>query len=121
MGGGIYTQGYADNICLLVMGKIPNTALGLKQWALHTVEMWCDEVRMSVNPDKNRLVVFTRRKKFPGFFEPHFSGVTLCCCMPVKYLGLVLNSRLTWREYVDIKMRKAYNLLWACRRACGVT
>ena len=30
-----------------------------------------------------------------------------------------MNTRLAWREHVDVKMRKAHNLLWACRRACG--
>ena len=74
-----------------------------------------------VNPDKNGLVVFTSRRKLLGFFEPYFFGVTLCRSMSVKYHGVVLDSRLTWREHVDVKVRKAHNLLWACRKAYGVT
>jgi hypothetical protein len=35
-------------------------------------------------------------------------------------MGVILDSRLTWREHVDVKVRKAQNLLWACRRAYGV-
>jgi len=35
-GGGVYTQGYAGDICLLVVGKFPNMVSGLVQWALHT-------------------------------------------------------------------------------------
>jgi hypothetical protein len=66
-GGGFYTQGYADDICLPVVGKFPNTVSGLTQWALHTVEMWCDELGLSVNPDKTGLVAFMRRRKLPGF------------------------------------------------------
>jgi hypothetical protein len=58
------------------MGKFPNMVLGLIQWALHTVDMWCYEVRLSVNPNKTGIVVYTRKRKLPGFFEPHFSGVT---------------------------------------------
>jgi len=29
--GGVYTQGYADNICLQAVGKFPNTVSGLIQ------------------------------------------------------------------------------------------
>jgi len=39
------------------------------QWALHTLEIWCDRVRLLV------LVVFARRRKLPDFFEPHFVGL----------------------------------------------
>jgi hypothetical protein len=95
--GGVYTQGYAGDICLLAVGKFPNTVSELIQWALPTVELWCDEIGLSVNPDKTGLVAFTRRRKLRGFFEPHLYRMTLLCCMLVKYLGLILSSRLTWR------------------------
>jgi hypothetical protein len=45
---------------------------------------------------------------------------TLHRCMSVKYLGVILDSRLIWKEHVDVKVKKAHNLMWACRRACGV-
>jgi hypothetical protein len=90
------------------------------QWALLTVETWCNEVGLSVNPDKTEPVAFTRKRKLPGFFEPHIFGVTLSLSRLVKYLEVILDSQLTWIEHVGIKMRKAHNQLWACRRACGV-
>jgi hypothetical protein len=120
-GGGVYTQGYADDVCFLVVGKFPNTVSGLIQWSLHTVEMWCDELGLSVNPDKTGLAAFTRRRKLQGFFEPRLFGTTLYCSMLVKYLGVILDLWLTWREHAGVKMRKAHSLLWAHRRAYGVT
>jgi len=39
--------------------------------------------------------------------------------MLVMYLQVILDSRLTWKEHVDVKVRKAQNLLWICRRAYG--
>jgi len=117
---GVYTQGCANDICLLEVGKLPNTVSGLIQWAVHTVEMWCDELELSVNPDKTVFFVFTRRRKLPGFCEPHLFGMTLHRSVLVKNLGEVLNSRLAWRKHVDVKVRKAHTLLWVCRRAYGV-
>jgi hypothetical protein len=38
-GGGVFIQEYTNDICLLAVGKFPNTVSGLKQWALLTVDM----------------------------------------------------------------------------------
>ena len=56
--------------CLLAVGKFLNTVSGLMQWALSTIETWCNENRLSVNPDKTGLIAFTRKRKLQGFFEP---------------------------------------------------
>ena len=56
--------------CFLAVGNFPNTVSGLMQWALSTVEIWCNEVGLSVNPDKTGLVAFTMKIKFQEFFEP---------------------------------------------------
>ena len=118
--GGVYSQGYADDICLLAVGKFPNTVSGLTQWTLFIVEALCDELGLSVNPYKTELVAFTRRK-LPGFFKPRLFGTTLHSSTSVKYLGVILDSRMTWKERLIVKVGKAQNLLRACRRACGVT
>jgi hypothetical protein len=118
-GNGVFILGYAVDICLLAVGKSPNMVSGLMQWALLTVETWRNEVGLSVNPDKNGLVAFTRKRKLLGFFEPQFFGAKLGLLGSVKYMGVILDSWLAWREHVDVKTRKAQNLLWACRRACG--
>jgi len=119
--GSAYAQGCADDICLLAVGNLPYTVSGLIQWALHTVESWCGGLGLSVNPDKTGLVAFTRRRKLTGFFEPRLFGKNLQRSMSVKYLVVILDSCLTWKEHVDAKVKKAQNLMWACRRSCCVT
>jgi len=76
---------------------------------------------LSTNPDKTGLVAFTRKRKLTGFFEPRLFGKTVQRSMSFKYLGVILDSCLTWKEDVDVKMNKAQNSMWACRRACCVT
>ena len=63
-GRGAYAQGYADDNCLLAVGKFPNTVSGLIQWDLGTIEAWCGELGLSVNPDKTWLVTFTRKRNY---------------------------------------------------------
>jgi len=63
-GGGIYTQGYTDDICLHMVRKFPNTICGLMQTVLRTIETWCDKVGLSANPDKTGPVDFTRKGNF---------------------------------------------------------
>ena len=41
--------------------------------------------------------------------------------LSVKYPWVVLDSWLTWRVHLDVRIKKAHNMLWTCRRACGVT
>ena len=103
----LYAQGYADDICLLAVGKFPSTVSGLIQWALHTFELWCGGLGLSVNPDKTGLVAFTRKRKLTGFFEPRLFGKTLQRSMSVECLGVILDSRLTWKKHVDVKVKKA--------------
>jgi hypothetical protein len=91
-GSGVFIQGYADDICLLAVGKFPNTVSGHIQWALSTVETWCNEVRLSVNPDNTGLIAFTRKRKLQGLFEPRLFGVKLRLSRSVKYLGVILDS-----------------------------
>jgi hypothetical protein len=120
-GSDVFIQGYADDTCLLAVGKFPNTVSELLQWALSNVELWCNEVGLSFNPDKTGLVAFTRKRKLQGLFEPRLFEVTLRLSGSVSYLGVILDSRLTWKEHVEAKARKAHNLLWACRRSFGAS
>ena len=51
-------------------------------------------------------------------------SLTLCSLelfCTVLRLRVVLGSRLTWRKHGNIKVEKAHNSLWDCRRAFGAT
>jgi hypothetical protein len=110
---GVFVQGYAYDIYLLAVGKFPYTVSGLMQWALSTAGMWRNEVGESVNPDKTGLVSYTRKRKLQCFFEPQFFEVKISLSGTVKFLEIIVDSPLTWREHVEVEVRKAHNLLWA--------
>jgi hypothetical protein len=86
---------------------------------LYITKVGSGEVGLSVNPEMTDLVVFTKTRKLPGFSESHSFGITLHYSESAKYLGVILDSRLTWRKHVVVKVKKIHNSLWACTR-CSV-
>ena len=85
--------------CLLAVGKFQNMVSGPMQWALSTVEIWCNEVGLSVNLDKTGLVASTRKRKLQGFFEPQLFGVKSLWVSQVSrcYSGFSINLERTCR------------------------
>jgi len=91
------------------------------QAALNRVQRWCDDHGLSVNPDKTEMVLFTRKRTLPGLIPIVFFSKELERTKKVKYLEVVLDSKLTWSEHLDQKCKKAIALFWQCRRIVGST
>ena len=91
------------------------------QSALNIVQDWCDEMGLTVNPAKLELVLFTRKRSRRGYRAPSMYGVGLELAPQVKFLGVILDSRLNWTAHVTHKVQKAVAAFWQCRRAAGKT
>ena len=82
---------------------------------------WCDERQLSVNPSKTELILFTRKLKIEGFQSITFYGKTLALSNQVKYLGVLLDSKLSWKNHVEAKCNKALAAFYQVRRAWGAS
>jgi hypothetical protein len=49
-GNGFYILGYADDIAILMCGKLPNTVSELLQEALSMTQQWYNRTQLSINP-----------------------------------------------------------------------
>ena len=106
---------------ILINGKFLNTVCELMQRALYLVQEWCEQVGLSVNPNKTTSILFTKNRNFDGFIKPSLFGSELELQTQVKYLGVILDSKLNWNIHIDHRLRKATIALWQCRRAIGKT
>jgi len=116
---GFLAIGYADDIAILISGAFEGVLGHLMQRAFRLVEEWCEESGLSVNPDKTGLVLFTTRRKVSVFGMPVLFGKRLVLADKVKYLGVILDKGLTWKEHRAERVSKAVKVFWHCRSAFG--
>jgi hypothetical protein len=91
---GYYTQRYADDLAILILGKEFNTTMDLMQGALKIVEDWCNVEDLIVNPRKTALIPFTRKRRDKNITTPILFGERLAVLREVKYLGVILDDKL---------------------------
>ncbi|MEX7539333.1 hypothetical protein SGI37_20165, partial [Providencia rettgeri] len=96
-------------------GKFVRTVFELGQRALNIVEKWCRDHNLSVNPAKTVIVPFTKKTNLAGALQLSLKGESLNLSTSVKYLGVILDKRLTWNGHLNTKIDKAIAAFWVCR------
>ena len=113
-----HTQMYSDDLQALLVGIDIPTLVNLANQYLDTIDRWCEEHGLSINPGKVEAVIFTLRRK--GEHRPlRLRGMEIPIRNKVKCLGVTFDSRLTWNDHVKDRARKATAILMQCRRIVG--
>jgi hypothetical protein len=99
--------GIADDVVILISGQFLSTIYDSMPRALNCVQNWCGEIGLNVNADKTSMVLFTKRRNLEGFFAPKLFDTELILNNQVKYLGVILDSKLNWKFHIDNRIRKA--------------
>ena len=117
---GFDSQGYADDLVIIIKGKHEEVISNLMQNALNLIWDWCTDSGLSINPSKTVIVPFTRRKKV-AIVAPSLNGKKLELTTKVKYLGIILDQKLTWKPHLERILAKALTANNICRRLLGRT
>lgn len=113
-------QGYADDIELSVRGRISIDEMCTRvQKGLNICERWCNKVGLRLNPDKTGIVIFTNKRKLPGWKPIKLGDTEIKVYKQFKYLGVILDDKLTWNPQIDEVCVKATKALMVCNRLAG--
>ena len=115
---GVFVQGYADDLVILIPGKLVSELLSR---ALKIVDNWCEEAGLSINPGKVAIVPFTRRRSIGGMVPLKVQGTNIELSKQVKYLGVILDHRLHWGAHLNRVIDRGKWALMTCRRLVGGT
>jgi hypothetical protein len=93
---------YADDTAILSPHQDPTVASQRLQTALNKIQSWMKKWRIRVNEGKSFLVTFTtRRNTCPPV---SLNNRQLKQCEDVKYLGMHLDRRMTWKKHIRTKV-----------------
>jgi hypothetical protein len=114
---GFHAYGYADDIAIVAGGRFLTTLRDLMQYALKMTYRWCKTKGLVVNPQKTNIMIFTKNYK-PETIEPlRFEGQKIAFSNTVKYLGVLLDPKLSWRQHHIDKRKKFYSSVWVCMKS----
>ena len=110
---------FADDIALLARRHDANTLRDITQKSIKTIEKWCEESGLTLSTVKTHVIMFTRKRKWKVSRPIQVTDIK-----PrehTKFLGVTIDSKLTWNEHIKTKCKKAKALLMMCKRSVGPT
>lgn len=118
-----HVSGFADDLSITLRGKKKNrnTIIDNTNKAMRIVEKWCEEVELSVNPEKAVAMMFTKDKTEWGDKKIKIFGKDIEWVSEFKYLGVILDSNLKWNRHINNAIDKGRKTLFAARAIVGKT
>ena len=116
---GFSTFGYADDTVIIVQGKIAHTVREIMQEALNVVVKWAVKEGLNISPHKTAIVPFTNRRNTEGLGPLTLCGEKFAVLDRVKYLGVILDSKLTWNQHLQKIVNKVQTTFAVVRRTQG--
>ena len=113
---GIDVVAYADDVMLLTSGKYPEILRDLLQNGLNYTLKWASDCGLNLNPKKTEIILFTRKYKPPQLKELKIREVTIPFTKQIKFLGIILDSKLDWKLNICERVRKAYIAYYSCKK-----
>lgn len=95
---------YADDMAILASHINPQAASRYLQAHLNKIQWWASKWRIRVNESKSQHVTFTMKKE--NCPPVTLNGLQLPHSESVKYLGLHIDRRLTWRTHIFTKRKQ---------------
>ncbi|UYV82634.1 hypothetical protein LAZ67_22000283 [Cordylochernes scorpioides] len=112
---------YADDIAIWHTSSSIEKSEKMLNTSMRGVEKWAMELKMTINPIKTNLCVFSTDRKNRHKFNPKISinNQIIDKIRNPKYLGVILDEELRFTEHIISTSNRATRKLNILRRLCG--
>ena len=103
---GVTMVAYADDVALVVVAKSITEVQYLGDDAIEIVSNWLNDHGLRLAPEKTEAVLIsrTKKRKYAAFMV---EGKRISTADTIKYLGVTLDARLSFREHLETAGMKA--------------
>ncbi len=116
----MHAKGFANDAALILKGHNPYTLISHRQEALHKALTFGIETELEFKARKTKVVFFTRKcLKCEDLPRLLMNYKPLEYSKEVKYLGVILDSKLTVGPHIKEKSKKAIKLLYSFKNSIG--
>ena len=103
---GVDIECYADDVALVATGDDPEVLRERIQQAIGKAEAWATRNRLNFSTGKSEAVLFTRKNKYTQPSHLTINGEQIKYSQQFKYLGVWLDTKLTFRYHLGQKVKK---------------
>jgi len=109
---------FADDLIIVTRGKTMREAENIAKIELHKISSWAKENKIQFNEQKSKAMLLTRRKRKERkeleiylIYKPSMQVNSL------KYLGIIFDSKLTFRDHIITMTDRCSKLIFALSKS----
>ncbi|KAL4143386.1 hypothetical protein QTP88_005723 [Uroleucon formosanum] len=98
-----------DSVIYSSSDKIENVIVNI-QSHLVVIQIWAQKWKIVLNPTKSTAVIFSLRRP-TNYNSLKINGHNIPWSQNIKYLGVILDKKLTWNPHISSKVQQGYQRL----------
>lgn len=111
---------FADDITIVMDCKDTDTHDSVVNNTFKDVINWLDSNALKINIDKTKLIYFRSIKAKYQYFTVKHKGQCVQQIHSTKFLGIMVDEHLTWKEHVDNLCKKINKFVFALQKITNV-
>ncbi|GFX13116.1 uncharacterized protein TNCV_2357721 [Trichonephila clavipes] len=101
---------FADDILVCSQGRDISETFLHAQEALNFASDWSKSFKLEFNPDKIRFMAIEKRNVCYDAFQLYLDGTPLTMVKQMKYLGVLLDTKFSWKQHLSYISEKCDKL-----------
>ena len=102
---------FVDDTVIINRNKKISSSTTQLQTNVEQVVKYCESIGLEIGPEKSQLIIFSKKTIKEQSLQIKIEDQIILNQKSVKYLGLILDSKLHWNHHAKYISEKVYKLI----------